>query len=69
MDGKGAAMAGTPATSGKALPKTFGDALVKKLNRACRQGEGCGLSCSGIGWCPECWSAASRRGRAGGKEA
>jgi len=43
------------ASIGKPLPKNFSDSLVKKLNRMCLGGDGCSVTCSGIGWCEDCW--------------
>lgn len=50
---------------GNRLPKTFSDALARKLNGACKDGEGCSLECAGIGWCGHCWDSAAAKARHG----
>lgn len=45
------------------LPKTFSDALARRLNGACKDGDGCGLECERIGWCDRCWDAAAKTRR------
>lgn len=41
------------------LPKTFTDALIRRLNEACEARE-CEEECAHIGWCGACWEEAGR---------